>query len=525
MDRTLETQDIARRSLTRAVDYLRTHQHEDGAWRLAPEPRILENGLIALVSRDVKALAEAAGKAKQWLTMAKPQTHHPIPAVIDTWLLRSLFSDSRGVDLGDPTFEAPEFRHRKLFFNVLAIFAGATVEGGIPRAQLLEKLQGQLLSRRELRLKSWAAAEIGALALLLSRPGETNTPQLVKEGLAAIQEAQTPTGSIAGNSVSTAIAVAALNRWDCDGETLRRAVSYLVQNQEADGTWRFTFTDVWDTALLLRVLQNREVMPEDVRQRAVSFLVRSQNSDGGWPYLLGVESDTDTTGVTMLGIGSREPGAFLKGTRYLLQVQREDGIWQTWHYKDDPPAEDVVAHATLALNSLDPKGTITSRARTWLASRISRDDLWRAHWYNSRSYAAHEIGMALGRTHTATRYAARRILESQNSDGGWASASSNKSTPAATGMAIALLSQYLAAEDPVLQRGVRYLSSAQDADGSWSGPTELHAPRPFSVDYQLQTHAMATIGMVAAAHRQVGTPTSERRRSSRSSDYLLVELR
>jgi squalene-hopene/tetraprenyl-beta-curcumene cyclase len=256
----------------------------------------------------------------------------------------------------------------------------------------------------------------------------------------------------------------------------------------------------------------------------MAFLVRSQNPDGGWPYLLGVESDTDTTGVTMLGLDAAEPAAFLRGTRYLLQVQRDDGIWQTWHSKEDPPAEDVVAHATLALSKLDPKGTITARAREWLASRISRDDLWRAHWYNSRSYAAHEIGMALGRTHVATRYAARKILESQNADGGWASASSSKSTAAATGMAISLLSQYLPAEDSALQQAVRYLASQQRADGAWDGPTELHAPRPFAVDYQLQTHAMAAIGMVAAAHRQAAKPNAERRRASRDASYLSVEL-
>jgi squalene-hopene/tetraprenyl-beta-curcumene cyclase len=386
----------------------------------------------------------------------------------------------------------------------------------------VERLAETLAKRHASHLKTWTIAEIAALYLLLTR-GERL--EVTDRALYALAEVQCADGSFGENPISTAVAVAALSVSNAKPAERQRAIRFLRAVRETDGTWRFSLADVWDTALLARAFSKCSHLTPSLWSRAEGFIAAAQNEDGGFPYRLGVESDTDTTGMAMLALSgsTHAPRATARAQEYLSRMRTDAGVWRTWHYRDDPPAEDAVAHAVLALRSCGAEAELWTRATEWLAARTRRDVGWRAHWYNIQAYAAHEIGMVLGRMHPSTRYAAKLLVEQQNADGGWGPTSGMPSTAAATGLATSLLLDYFPVDHPIVARAVVYLDEAQNERGLWVGPTDMYAPRPFAVDYPFQTHALAAMGVVAVASK-ARPATQERRRRRSGDDFLQVDV-
>jgi squalene-hopene/tetraprenyl-beta-curcumene cyclase len=511
--------------MVRACTFLAQTQQADGGWRENPESRILENGLVCLLSdRFVPELVADAERARHFLRKAPVQRHHPVPRAIDEWLSASVngYPNAATLNLGAPEFAEPVYANRKLFFNAVALAVGSPVLGGTPRAELEARLSEIVVRRHESRLKSWSIAEVAALYLLLT---QGRVGALTTQALDAIAEVQCRNGSFGENPISTVVATAALSTSGSKLEERRRAVEYLRGVRETDGTWRFSLADVWDTALLLRAFGRCSHLTPALFSRAESFIAAAQNPDGGFPYRLGVESDTDTTGMAMLALAgsTHAPVATGRAQEYLSRMRTDAGVWRTWHYRDDPPAEDAVAHAVLALKTCGAAEELWARATEWLAARTRADVGWRAHWYNIQAYAAHEIGLVLGRAHPATRYAAKLVMEQQNPDGGWGPTSGLPSTAAATGLATSLLLGYFPVEHPIVARAVTYLEEAQTAVGAWVGPTDMYAPRPFAVDYPFQTHALAAMGVVAVATK-ARPATQDRRRRRSGDDFLKVDI-
>jgi squalene-hopene/tetraprenyl-beta-curcumene cyclase len=512
-------------AMVKACTFLAATQEADGGWRQNPQPRILENGLIWLLAdRFVPELRDDAELSRRFVLEARVQRHHSVPAAIDGWLRSSARSeaDAPTLDLRAPEFDEPVYANRKLFFNAIALAVGAPVIGGTPKAELVERLSETLAKRHTSQLKRWSIAEIAALYLLITR-GEN--PTLADLALHALVEVQCADGSFGENPISTIVAVAALGVSGAKLSERARAIEFLRATRETDGTWRFSLADVWDTALLARAFSKCAHLTPALWGRAEDFIAAAQNADGGFPYRLGVESDTDTTGMAMLALaGSKHaPRATALAQDYLSRMRTDAGVWRTWHYRDDPPAEDAVAHAVLALQSCGAEAELWTRATEWLAARTRADVGWRAHWYNIQAYAAHEIGMVLGRMHPSTRYAAKLLVEQQNPDGGWGATGGMPSTAAATGLATSLLLDYFPVTHPIVARAVIYLDEAQNERGLWVGPTDMYAPRPFAVDYPFQTHALAAMGVVAVASK-ARPATQERRRRRSGDDFLKVEI-
>jgi squalene-hopene/tetraprenyl-beta-curcumene cyclase len=497
---TMKTQGAVLRSVDRACVHLAETQDIDGAWRAQPDPRILENGLLVLLARAIPELREVSSGAETFVRNAAPQQHHPIPKIIDTWLQAMVRGERATLDVSDPNFSTPTFLHRKLFFNVLATYFDVPCIDGFQRDYLLGHIEQVLKTRKSKQQKAWSAAELGALFLLLDTPTSGHHSPQHEESLAAIVDAQSLNGSIAENPLSTILATAALFRWSPEHEATHRAISYLVSSRCADGTWRFGMAEVWDSALLMRMFAGCDALDARVKQAGLGFLHTVHNSDGGWPYRLGVESDTDTTGMAMLALRlHKSHDGLAEGLSYLKNMRTDSGLWRTWHHRDDVPAEDAIAHAVLAMDGLGQSSDETARAKEWLAQQFDATEGWRAHWYNSRPYASHEIGLALGLEHRATKSAVSQILDGQNADGGWSPTPLQKaSTPSASGMALALLAKTVSLDHPQIVRGQQYLIDTQAADGSWGGATDMYAPRPFAIDYHFQTHALAAFGMVAS---------------------------
>jgi squalene-hopene/tetraprenyl-beta-curcumene cyclase len=124
---------------------------------------------------------------------------------------------------------------------------------------------------------------------------------------------------------------------------LRRAISYLKREQEADGSWygRWGVNYIYGTGLVLASLQTaKENMRQDHLLRTVSWLVSCQNQDGGWgetchsyenPFFQGIGPSTASqTAWALLGLiaaGEQANPVVRRGIQYLINSQKGDGAW------------------------------------------------------------------------------------------------------------------------------------------------------------------------------------------------------
>lgn len=124
---------------------------------------------------------------------------------------------------------------------------------------------------------------------------------------------------------------------------VKRAIQFLNDSQESDGTWfgRWSVNYIYGTWLALRGLKSIGEPLESARyQRAGRWLTQHQNADGGWgescrsyddPSVKGkgpsTPSQTAWALMTLMSLGMVAQPAFMKGLEYLLQTQQEDGSW------------------------------------------------------------------------------------------------------------------------------------------------------------------------------------------------------
>ncbi len=128
-----------------------------------------------------------------------------------------------------------------------------------------------------------------------------------------------------------------------DDPRTRRAVSWLLAEQEADGSWfgRWGVNYLYGTGSVVPALVAAGLpAAHPAVRRAVDWLERVQNTDGGWgedlrSYIDQGWSGTGTstasqTGwalMSLLAAGERESEAVERGIAWLACTQREDGYW------------------------------------------------------------------------------------------------------------------------------------------------------------------------------------------------------
>ncbi|MEV4596899.1 squalene--hopene cyclase [Amycolatopsis sp. NPDC049253] len=124
----------------------------------------------------------------------------------------------------------------------------------------------------------------------------------------------------------------------------RRGVKWLLDNQEADGSWfgRWGANYVYGTGAVVPALVLAGVPASDIRiRRAVRYLTEHQNPDGGWGEDLrsyddpgkwsgrgeSTPSQTAWSLLALLAAGERDSAATTEGVAWLCGQQREDGGW------------------------------------------------------------------------------------------------------------------------------------------------------------------------------------------------------
>jgi squalene-hopene/tetraprenyl-beta-curcumene cyclase len=125
-------------------------------------------------------------------------------------------------------------------------------------------------------------------------------------------------------------------------EACRRGVAWLLDAQEADGSWfgRWGANHVYGTGGVVPALVAAGVSPRAATiRRAVAWLERHQNPDGGWGEDLRSYTDPDWIGrgastasqtawalLALLAAGERSD-AVERGVRFLVDTQCADGSW------------------------------------------------------------------------------------------------------------------------------------------------------------------------------------------------------
>jgi squalene-hopene/tetraprenyl-beta-curcumene cyclase len=141
----------------------------------------------------------------------------------------------------------------------------------------------------------------------------------------------------------TAHVVEMLAHEKTDTAALSRAVAWLWEQQESDGSWfgRWGVNYVYGTGAAVPALVAAGARPTDARiRRAVAWLEDHQNEDGGWGEDLRSYVDTAWAGrgestasqtawalLALLAAERRDSSAVARGIDWLMRTQTEDGTW------------------------------------------------------------------------------------------------------------------------------------------------------------------------------------------------------
>ncbi|MDR3518927.1 MAG: squalene--hopene cyclase [Azospirillaceae bacterium] len=134
-----------------------------------------------------------------------------------------------------------------------------------------------------------------------------------------------------------------------DHPAVTRGLEFLRREQEADGSWfgRWGTNYIYGTWSVLNAFNVAGVPAEsDEVRRAVTWLLQQQRPDGGWgedgatywPERKSQGAPVSTASQTawavlgLMAAGETDNPAVERGIRYLVESQSEDGLWQEEHY-------------------------------------------------------------------------------------------------------------------------------------------------------------------------------------------------
>jgi squalene-hopene/tetraprenyl-beta-curcumene cyclase len=131
--------------------------------------------------------------------------------------------------------------------------------------------------------------------------------------------------------------------YDRRDKRVEKAVQFLFKEQEQDGSWfgRWGVNYLYGTFLVLRGLEAMGVWNHEPEiQSAAEWIRMVQNADGGWGETCGTYDDPNKRGIGpstasqtawailgLLAAGDTRSDSLVKGARWLISRQHEDGSW------------------------------------------------------------------------------------------------------------------------------------------------------------------------------------------------------
>ena len=327
----------------------------------------------------------------------------------------------------------------------------------------------------------------------------------------------------------------------------RRAIERLLVVDDEEAYCQPCVSPVWDTALAAHaLLETGDEEAERAVVDAIRWLKPRQVLDvkgdwegdrpgvrpGGWAFQYANPHypDTDDTAVVVmamdrlrpkLGDGAAFDETISRGREWIAGMQNRNGGWGAFDSDNtasflnnipfadhgallDPPTVDVSARCVGMLAQLgEPVDSPQMKAALkYLEEDQLADGSWFGRWGVNYIYGTWSALCALNAAGAdpeapVVRRAVRWLLGVQNEDGGWGEDCDSYrldyngyrphvSTASQTAWALLGLMAAGEVDSPAVERGIRYLTDAQDANGAW--PQDQYTGGGFPRVFYLRYH-------------------------------------
>lgn len=310
---------------------------------------------------------------------------------------------------------------------------------------------------------------------------------------------------------------------------VRNTGDWSVRNPNLEpGGWFFEFNnrfypDVDDTTMVTMALAS--CLPgDDDRPWTAAIVGTGPKGHTSQPELRGVVSArTDDPRAAVEEIELMQPilAALQRGARWMLGMQCANGGWGAFDRDNDrelltrvpfadhnamidPPTADITARVLEMFGRLgfDPDHPAMQRGLEFVWKEQERDHCWYGRWGVNYLYGTWQVLVGLREigvspADSRMRAGAQWLKDTQQSHGGWGETADTYDHPELRGQGPATASQtawavmgLIAAGEvhsPAVRRGIAYLVSTQQADGSWKEDwfTGTGFPRVFYLKYHL----------------------------------------
>lgn len=301
---------------------------------------------------------------------------------------------------------------------------------------------------------------------------------------------------------------------------------------------------VWDTAWAVIALHESGISSADpVLQRAGQWLLSKEirnfgdwslkckvDEPSGWYFQYANEfyPDTDDSAAVLMALQrislpetAHKEAAFLRGIRWLLAMQCDDGGWGAFDRNNnktilnhipfadfnallDPSTSDVTARCLdfLGRTGFGKSSQHVRKAIEFLKKEQEKDGSWFGRWGANYIYGTWSVlsGLSAAGENMNASYIRRAIdwlKNVQNSDGGWGETIQSyddpflkaigKSTPSQTAWALLGLIVGGEIKSDAVEKGIKFLLAKQKEDGSWdeSEFTATGFPKVFYLKYHM----------------------------------------
>jgi hypothetical protein len=167
---------------------------------------------------------------------------------------------------------------------------------------------------------------------------------------------------------------------------------------------------------------------------------------------------------------------------HILWRQNADGEWPSQKADTRPPLGlSYIGGTVLSMRALQLYAPKTGGKTYQKAVQLAATWLAQAQSFNNDDRGWRLAGLAwAGAEKAATQNAMQELLAAQSPDGGWSDLPSMQSTAYATGKSlVALQIGGLPTSDAAYQRGIKFLLTTQQQDGSWYVKTRALAFQPW----------------------------------------------
>ena len=494
-----------RQRIDQAVEWLLSTMAEDGSWGDSPEsPSNMTATLLSYTS--LYAQGRAPEQTKRYL-------ERRFGGIDDEHIVRGVL-EYYGKDL---TFSVP----------ILVMCALAGILKKWDRIPLfpfeLTILPQRFFRFLQLPVVSYAIPALIAVGIVRFRQGRQGIFSPVREAfvpkcMRVLTSLQPENGGFLEAAPLTAFVSMCLCEADMREHTVvRKAAEFLYDTQREDGAWPID-TDLasWVTALAVKALgedaEERELLAEKIRSNAFKekhYFTGAQAGGWGWSDRPGAAPDGDDTSGALVALHTLSRGKYCDevgaGVEWLMALQNNDGGMPTFckgwgKLPFDRSSADISAHALLAMelwmDHLPEK--IQRRAKRsiermigWMSREQAEDGSWTPLWFGDQG-ADDERSPVYG-TATAVEYlsqskneavgplierGAKFLTGAQNDDGGWGGARGVESKVTLTARALSALASIESADREAVERGFDYIYRAwQRGDMYRAEPIGLYFAR------------------------------------------------